>query len=257
MEFLKLPTDPFANTTCKWKIADNEKQYQKVKATVPYGPEDITYIHNSDGFRCDEFKNWNDYPYRILFAGCSLTEGVGLPLEDTWAKIVHNKICKLTKTDIPFWSIARGGTGIDQMVRYMVHYMEKLKPQIVISYIPHAERRERWYNDFYGPWAIENNDSATTTLLDEKYVNYQTEKNLVMIDLILERYNSIMVSSTVNHSLNLDYMHLRNILQSNNTIMKIDLARDGIHAGPKTNKLFAEMIFKNYWPIIEEKLGLT
>ena len=68
MEFVNPPNDPFANITCKWKIADNEKQYYKVKNNVPYGIDDIEYKHNSDGFRCDEFSDWKFYKNRILFA---------------------------------------------------------------------------------------------------------------------------------------------------------------------------------------------
>ena len=253
MEFIKTPHDPFSNLTCKWKIADNEKQYKKVKETVPYGPDDITYVHNSEGFRSDEFGDYQNYPYRILFAGCSLTEGVGLPLEDTWAKIFHSRVCELVDSKIPFWSIARGATGVDHMVRYLHYYMEQLKPQLVISYIPFSERRERWFNDFYGPWSIENSKESQV-FLDEKYVLYQTEKNLTMIDLILERYKSYMICSTVDHKFDLDYMKLRNIKQCKEYVYRKDLARDGIHAGPVTNKEFASVMYKNFEGIIKERL---
>ncbi len=253
MEFLKTPHDPFANVTCDWKIADNEKQYLKVKDTVPYGPDDITYQHNSEGFRCDEFEHWSKHPHRILFAGCSLTEGVGLPLKDTWAKLFHKKVCDHLGTDIPFWSIARGATGIDHMVRYMNHYMDMLRPQLVISYIPFSERRERWFNDFYGPWSIEKDSQA---FLDDRYVLYQTEKNLTMIDLILERYQSYMICSTVDHKFDLDYMNLRNIKQCKEYIHRKDLARDGIHAGPLTNIEFSNLMFNRFFEVINQKINI-
>ena len=258
MEFLRPPSDPFANVTCKWKVADNEDVYNKVKGTVPYGPDDITYVHNSDGYRCDEFDDWTKHPYRILFAGCSLTEGVGLPLEHTWAKILHGYICDITKTDIPFWSIARGATGLDQMVRYMAHYMDRLRPQIVISYLPNLERRERYYNDFFGPWSMDQYDNLQTKMLfDERFVTYSTEKNVVMMELILEKYKSIMLCSAVDHKFDLSYIYLNNIKQCIKHVPKVDSARDGLHAGPKTNQMFADMMFEHFQDIIKQRLTAT
>jgi hypothetical protein len=255
MQFLHPPIDPFANQECNWKIADNPEQYEKVKDTVSYGPEDITYKHNSEGFRCDEFDDWQNHSIRILFAGCSLTEGVGLPLEHTWAKIFHSKVCNLVDKEIPFWSIARGATGIDHMVRYMNYYLPRLRPHLIISYVPFSERRERWFNDFFGPWSNESLSNEAKVLLDEKFVLYQTEKNLTMIDLMLEKYQSSMICSTVDYQFKLDYMNLQNIYQCTDFIHRKDLARDGIHAGPNTNKAFANLLFNHFKDVIFDKVN--
>jgi len=257
MEFVKKPEDPFSNQICEWKIADSKEQYEKVKDQVSYGPNDITYHHNSDGFRCDEFINCDLYDKRILFAGCSLTEGIGLPLNDIWAKIIHTKICSKLNIEVPFWSIARGATGLDQMVRYLYHYLPIIKPNIVISYIPFFERRERWYNDFFGPWSDDVSNNESKVLLDEKYVNYITEKNFIMIDLLLERYNSTMLCSTVDHKYNIEHLNLRNVKQLLTHVPRIDLARDGIHAGPKTNRVFADYMLDNFWEEIKSKLNIN
>lgn len=254
MQFLHPPIDPYCDLTLSWKVADNLKQYEKVKDNVPYGPNDITYIHNAEGFRCDQFDDWQNHSIRILFAGCSLTEGIGLPLEHSWAKIFHSKVCDLVKQDIPFWSIAKGATGLDQMVRYMNWYLPKLRPHLVISYLPSFERRERWFNDFFGPWHNECFEKENKILLDEQFVLYQTEKNLTMIDLLLEKYQSYMVCSTFDHKVDLGYMNFSNIKQCKEHVQMKDIARDGLHAGPQTNSDFANLLFDKFKNVIIDRI---
>ena len=74
-EFLRIIRPDLVNKTLYWADSDTEEQYNKVKDRVPYGPNDITYKYNNYGFRCDDFTDWRENPIRILFAGCSMTEG--------------------------------------------------------------------------------------------------------------------------------------------------------------------------------------
>ena len=212
----------------------------------------IIYRYNNKGFRCDDFDSYQNHPCRILFAGCSLTEGEGLSLEDTWAKQFHKMVCKEINLDIPYWNIAVAGTGLDQLVRYLYHEGNILRPQIIVSYLPFLERRELYHNkSLLSNMEIDSNNKI---FFQEEYVNYQTEKNLIMIDSFLKNWESYMFITPCDYRFNLDYMNLERDSQTMLNLYTgpddIDYAKDNIHPGPKTNKIFAEKAFEQFWPNI-------
>lgn len=253
-EFLETPRVYTINKKRKWFPSDTRKQYfvAKEKFKIVYGPDDIEYKFNNKGFRCDNFEDCTNHPYRILFAGCSMTEGIGLPLEHTWAKIMHKKICKNLKIKIPFWSIAAGGSGVDHMVRYLYHEGDILCPQIIISNLPDIRRREYYASD------LEITGHDDWLKLDSRYVKYQTEKNFAFINTLLEKWNSYFIFVTYNPDFDISYMNLSRIKQYDMFhIDGWDFARDGMHAGPSTNKKFADNFFKIALPLIEEKLNVN
>ena len=260
-QFLKIERSSIANRTFKWMVADTEENYKKVIKTmqVPYGPNDIEYKYNNFGFRCDNFEHWTKHPYRILFAGCSMTEGIGLPLDDVWPKILHKKICEHFKIQMPFWTVAVGGTGIDQMIRYLYNVKDFLKPQIIMSYLPSKERRELAYETRWGPWTLELAEGKGTKIfLDEKLIEYQTEKNIAMLELILKDINSSFLFSSSMEGFKIeDYTESNLFYQRPHIPEQYDIARDGIHAGPETNIIMADRVFEYFGPLIEEKLELT
>jgi hypothetical protein len=260
-EFLKIVRPDLANQTFNWMTPDTEEEYKKNNkiTDVLYGPTDITYTYNNYGFRCDNFDSWENYPYRILFAGCSMTEGIGLPLQDSWAKQVHSMICERMNFNIPFWSVASAGAGIDHMVRYIYNIKDLLKPQIIISYLPDKVRRERWNEDRWSAWSLDLLvEKNTRIMLDERFIMYQTEKNLAMLNMILKELDCyFLYSSSMNDFKISDYVDSHRIIHRDHIPEQYDVARDCIHAGPKTNKIMAERAFEYFWPKIENKLGLT
>ncbi len=252
-EFFKKPRSLKVNLTKKWEPSDTEEQYLKAKKKfdICYGPNDIEYKYNNYGFRCDNFESYKKHPHRILFAGCSMTEGIGLPLDDTWAKLMHNKISEDLKIEFPFWSIAAGGTGLDQLTRYLYHYGDLLRPQIILSNLPDIERRELWdmEESYY--------DRKHKVLLEEKFVTYQTEKNLAMINLLLEKWNTSFMFVTYNPKFSISHMNLSHMTQFEMFYIdrtEWDFARDGMHAGPNVNRLFYERFYNIVKPYIKKKL---
>lgn len=269
LEFLGTPRKAFINRVVKWSLTDNEENYKKAikKQNIIYGPDDIVYKYNNKGFRCDDFDSWQNHPYRVLFAGCSFTEGTALPLEHSWSKLMHKMICDKFNIEMPFWSIAVGGTGLDQMSRYLYHVGDLLKPQIVISSLPDTSRRERWNDDSWSVWEFDHlelklvKDKSAGIFIDDRFINYQIEKNFALIDLLLDRWDSefVFVYNTDLHNLDISNMNLKRFTQ----IKKVeslpeewDHGRDGIHAGPNVNRLFAERYFSIIESKIKDKLGL-
>lgn len=260
-QFFKIGREDLANQTFKWMIADTEENYRTVIKTmkVPYGPDDIDYKYNNFGFRCDDFDSWEKFPYRILFAGCSMTEGIGLPLEDIWPTLLHKKICEEFGINMPYWTVASRGTGIDQMVRYIYNVKDYLRPQLIISYLPSLERRELCCELRWGLWSLETPEGKDTRVfLDENLVSYQTEKNIAMLDLMLKEIDCPLLFSAADGDFQIkDYTDSPMFIQRPHVPEQYDIARDGIHAGPNTNKIMAERAFDFFKPIIADKLGLT
>ncbi len=264
-EFLTIGRSDFINKTFQWTSSDTKEEYQKAIKTkdIPYGPEDITYVYNEHGFRCDRFDL--ESPYRILFAGCSMTEGIGVPLKDLWAKQMHIMICQKLQIDIPYWNIATAGAGLDHMVRHLYNVKDLLKPQIIISYLPNKVRRERWADDNWSAWDAETPfwkwpfklDNETETFLNDRYINYQTEKNIAMLDMILKELDCMFLYSSSMEDFSIsDYIQSPRYVQRHHVPEQYDFGRDGIHAGPKTNAIMAERAFEYFWPTIEQRLTI-
>ncbi len=257
LQFLKTPTPNKPNSKSKWIIGDTEEDYKRLKKKSIYGPDDITYEFNNKGFRCDNFESWEKHPKRILFAGCSLTEGVGLPLEDSWPKILHTKICNEFNIKIPFWSIAKASSGVDHMVRYLYHYMDTLRPQFVVTLLPALARREREQGDYYIPKSIKKSDFKDAKLLtDYNFICYQHEKNFTMIQMIMEKYDSqflYITSDNTKYNYGLDRVNPLTGISNNMEKYESDKARDGLHPGPQINLCTANLCFDFLLPRLKEK----
>ena len=76
----------------------------------------ITYQFNSHGFRCAEF---DDSPV-YLSIGCSFTEGVGLPIEQTWTW----KLSELMGHTV--LNLGVGGSSLDTCFRLIDYYIDAL-----------------------------------------------------------------------------------------------------------------------------------
>lgn len=57
-----------------------------------YGPRDIEYRYNAQGFRCLEFADIPVDSFVVASVGCSNTEGIGLPVEHTWPSLLCGKL---------------------------------------------------------------------------------------------------------------------------------------------------------------------
>ena len=132
------------NTTHQWSGMDNQETLKKLQQqnTTTYTEEDFFYKFNSLGFRSNEFDNTEDI--KILYAGCSVTEGTGIPVNHIWASFLNDQISKETNKPINFFSVARGGISIDTIIRYTYIAIEHtdFKPDFVYFMFPSVLRRE-------------------------------------------------------------------------------------------------------------------
>lgn len=132
------------NTTQQWSDMDNQETLKKLQqqSTTTYTKDDFFYKFNSLGFRSSEFDNTEDI--KILYAGCSVTEGTGLPVNHIWGSFLNDQISKETNKPIKFFSVARGGISIDTIIRYAYVAIEHtdFNPDFVYFMFPSILRRE-------------------------------------------------------------------------------------------------------------------
>lgn len=97
------------------------------------------YKTNSYGYRCDSFTKEHDGTH-ILFAGCSVTFGEGLPENFLWAKKLYNKISETTKTS-GYFNIGRPGSSITDIVGLVKAYQNRYgTPDYIFILFPDPDR---------------------------------------------------------------------------------------------------------------------
>jgi hypothetical protein len=258
-----------ANTTLDWYGYDIQARYQPImKDGFPnlYKPGSFNYKFNDCGFRCDNFSLATDLP--IVFLGCSFTEGVGLPLEETWSYKLIEKIREKTNKNIPYWSLAVGGSGIDTAARLLYEFTKTQPVKHIFLLAPPPERREyqasHSFPIYWLPMAnmppLENGhfrDSATgevdrrfdhtdigsfnRVFSTQFYSEYLTRKNLMMLDLVSQVQDAtIMTSSWRKHSTltklydefpRIKYFDLPDPHHTKE-FTQTEVARDNTHVGP-------------------------
>lgn len=125
----------------QWHGSDTRENYKSIIFEEPnYTQDDIIYEFTSDDYRCDNFSDISEFS--ILFMGCSITEGVGLPANELWSYHLHKKISTLTNKSIPYWSIAKSGTSIDYSARCFYEHSIHLKPKYAFYLMSGISRRE-------------------------------------------------------------------------------------------------------------------
>ena len=139
-----------ANQTHQWVSAIEERNYWAnigKSKHVTYTDHEFGYSFNSLGFRSDEFEN--DETFKILYCGCSFTEGVGLPKEHTWPWLLNQQIQERFGIKMRYYNMGVGGFSSDAIQRHLTLLLEceKFKPDLVIILFPSYTRRELFFSE--------------------------------------------------------------------------------------------------------------
>lgn len=154
----------FGNGPCapksrlSWISSDNEEQFEqnqrdprkrRMLEQAGWTSTSIRYHINDRGFRMDRDMRDLEPGNGILYLGCSLTFGVGLNIEDTWAHLHHQK------QGGDFINLAWPATGIDTQYRMLAAWAGVLRPPRAYTLGAFPERRELIRPDGiarFGPW---------------------------------------------------------------------------------------------------------
>ena len=138
----------FVGKTVTWCPADAEDTFERNMADPKqrarlekfgWTRDNVSYTFNRDGFRADEFTGGEHDS--IVFLGCSLTMGIGMTLEDTWAYNVASTL------GLRRYNLGVGGGGSDMCFRLAHHWIPRLRPKYVVMMTPHAGRMEVLLDD--------------------------------------------------------------------------------------------------------------
>lgn len=226
----------------KWFPADILKNYDI--NNNEYSAKDISYKFNSHGFRCDEFIKTDGI--RIVFLGCSVTEGIAVRQEEIWATKFLQKIEKKYNFKIPYWNLSLGGCGIDSILRAYYHYCDILKPHLLIAYFP--EYRKEFYDRKINTFNVYNvNDHyKPKEFFEEKFIKYETNKNFLFFKLLAQKYKSQFFWNTYG---NIEFYNEKpTFLSQINWDRK---GRDKLHPGRDSHNKFAEDV----WKELENKIN--
>ena len=237
-------------TSKKWSQGDDQQDYDPVDNL--YGPDDITYVYNEHGFRCDPFKNNNA---EILFMGCSFTEGTGLPLKDLWSTHVHQELYPNTS----YINLGIAGSGIEVQAEALQYFWNETKRPVkdIVFWVPGYWRRFYkvknnppwtwlpWQDTFKDPY----HDYSLELFMDHDYATHQSMLALGKIKLVAELMQANVHIYDQNHEEQIKRwfpdMHHIPYFEMDMKEMVNDVARDKRHIGPKDSKYVANYIIDN------------
>ena len=215
-----------ANQTLDWLPMDSKERYEEnLKNNLSklqkfnWVDSTFTYNFNSHGFRCEEF---TEDP-SIMFLGCSLTMGIGVPLENNWPTLVSKGL------NLKMINLGIGGSGPDTTFRLANHYIPQLKPKIVIR-----------LQSFKGRFSLVTENKIYEFLPSQCPVEYQKfyfewatyKENLVLHEL----KHSLAIESICNKN-NIKYLSF-----SLDDFIQLDTARDLMHFGILSSKEFSKKV---------------
>lgn len=209
------------------------KNLKKQPSDWHYSTNRFSYIRNTLGHRANELDqiNLDDY---ILTTGCSLTEGIGLAIENTYTA----KLAELMGCD--YYNLGIAGSGLDILNHNLITWFSTVqkKPKLVVIQIPEPARFMTFDSIMavtHVPGGVGESEHhrfmASGEIINfwkSRYLLYKNLwKNVIDVPIIEINASSERISPT---ELN---------------FQKIDLARDLSHFGIESHSEMAKKIFEH------------
>jgi hypothetical protein len=134
----------------------------------------IQYDYNPIGYRCDVFNNKKD-GVRVLFSGCSETEGIGNNIGDTWTKKVYKHLEQNIAVD-GYFNLGQAGAGYARIISNLINHIKIYgSADYVFILFPNIARWTEWINDSEGyrniglnPWHDRKKNKDDTNLKTQR-----------------------------------------------------------------------------------------
>jgi len=253
----------YANKITRWCPSDDENRF--IAEGNYYTENSFDYRYNSHGFRCDTFDN-HPYDARIIFIGCSITFGCGVPVTDSFGYQVINKFRSDDNLHIPYWNLAHCSKSIDYIARTLTKFVPVIKPDLVIIISPPAHRREVFVPDKDEPDKNYLHDYINVDYLpnpqfgkhiievhnaDNDQMNYV--RNMELIHNVMMAHNSDYLWDS--WDMYQEYHGLSPSIMNQRINSKFDFrleprARDGLHPGINVHTQYAKNLYNEIKPKI-------
>ena len=144
------------------------------------GPE-FKYFINEYGFRSKSFSEFDLNNINVLFLGCSITQGVGLPEECMWAKKLVDKIQNdMPDKQIDYYNLSIAGGGIHLAIKNLITFLNTVgKPDYIFVYFPQISRSIIWNDENYISVLLPNKIEKRLNEQEEFLENYNVENTLL------------------------------------------------------------------------------
>lgn len=217
----------YSGTSVEWVPMDDEDLYKKnlnkhrsLLEQNNWIDRKVTYTFNSNGFRSNEFTDDST----VMFLGCSITTGIGVPSDDIWPTLVAKQL------GMACANLGQAGGSPDTAFRLCLGWIDKIRPKMVIFLRPPGIRWELVHSrkiTFLGVWSSAVKSKYKSYMndywADENNYHFNLQKNILALQQLCEQ-RKIKFN---------EFNHLP---------AYIDLARDLFHPGAKTHQLLADRI---------------
>jgi hypothetical protein len=150
--------------------------------------KEVKYWYNNYGFRTYDDFNTENYGDVNMFFGCSLTDGVGLNIEDIWAYKINQKLGG------SFYNFGQSGSGIEVTYRLLKSWTSKIVPKniFILIYSLHKGRREFLHSENYNDngFSPHNVDCNILSILVKEFKNdmlLQKQKSKFYFDFLASK----------------------------------------------------------------------
>jgi hypothetical protein len=220
----------YSSNTVAWIPSDTEENFHSNMANplqrakieeAGWTEQNISYTFNAHGFRSEEFGDGES----VMFLGCSLTAGVGVDLESSWAHIVSESL------GLRRYNLGVGGGSADMCFRLAAFWIPRLRPRYVCMLTPNVGRMEILTEDddlLYLPNRAEE-EFYLNWLSNDVNMDMNRLKNQIGIRHICEENDAKLFEITVEDTM------AKRMVQGKNT-----WARDLMHPGREWNVSMAQ-----------------
>lgn len=208
------------NATNLWMGTDTQENFA-ANPIDKWQSVEIIYKHNSNGFRTHELSDFLGKEVNVAL-GCSLTEGIGVPIENVWTSLIEQNL------GTTLLNLGLGGGSTDTVSRILTNISGLFQIKKVFILWPSMHRSE-FYNennnsiDCMGPW---NTSEKYLWNMADKHSLQRFYKNKNIVDLLSTQYGFETIE-----------LKAKDAIES---IPRIDPARDGKHFGITPNIQLAE-----------------
>lgn len=225
----------YANRKFEWLGSDSEENYllnlqtkKRLLEMNKWVDRKFNYSLNSNGFRCDEFA---DKP-SVMFLGCSHTFGIGLPIENVWTNYVTESL------SLNSINLSVPGGSNDTAFRLAYHYIPKLKPVAVVMLSPVDTRCELILNDKESLFFF---NSGLMRIKENKLEEFYNAWMSSDTNFEVNRQKNILGVSKICQDHNIKF-----VCFNSEQFKKYDLARDLLHFGISSHKVFSQRVLKEF-----------
>lgn len=199
--------------TIEWPNEKNREfpEYQRMKLlkyakhNSPVNVEEHTkdwvkYYLNNNKNRCDEFVKDHDKKH-VVFSGCSNTFGVGVNLDNVWAKRVYNELNKDNEYSGYFNLAIPGASAIEivgNLFKYFYHYGN---PETVFILFPNLSRDTRYTNE-----DISDNDNNSHQDNTSAFISLNFSFYLMLVQYCKSNNIRLITSSWFHNSFEDEYV---------------------------------------------------